>query len=483
MLRKTPAVGEIDIRKVCLVVFAAYLVAIGVFYFLAGDQLRYRDSVGNLPMPVSESGVGEITAQRVVEQTFTPQIQRLESVSVQWGSYYRTNAGTVTMELWNARDNMLLLSESYDAAAIEENGFLTLTAEEPIETVYGTPLLLRISGDSQPGQAASPLMAGSVQREGETLSVNGQAISGTLCFSVSGQDYVWTGLHYPLFAAIGAAVLFAALALIYYRVKTGQRSYVYNALIAMWKYGFLIRQLVNRDFKTKYKRSVLGAFWSFLNPLLTMLVQYVVFSTIFKSDIPHYPAYLLIGIVMFNFFNEACAMSLTSIVGNTTLITKVYMPKYIYPLTRVMSSVINLAISLIPMLLVTLVTGVHLHKSALLALYFFCCLIIFCLGLGLVLSTSMVFFRDTQFLWGVVSMMWVYATPIFYPETILPENLRFILLVNPMYHFLKYSRVCILNGISPEPRAYALCFVLAVGMLAVGALVFRKEQDRFILYL
>ena len=355
MLRKTPAVGEINIRKVCLVVFAAYLVAIGVFYFLAGDQLRYRDSVGNLPIPVSESGVGEITAQRVVEQTFTPQIQRLESVSVQWGSYYRTNAGTVTMELWNARDNMLLLSESYDAAAIEENGFLTLTAEEPIETVYGTPLLLRISGDSQPGQAASPLMAGSVQREGETLSVNGQAISGTLCFSVSGQDYVWTGLHYPLFAAIGAAVLFAALALIYYRVKTGQRSYVYNALIAMWKYGFLIRQLVNRDFKTKYKRSVLGAFWSFLNPLLTMLVQYVVFSTIFKSDIPHYPAYLLIGIVMFNFFNEACAMSLTSIVGNTTLITKVYMPKYIYPLTRVMSSVINLAISLIPMLLVTLV--------------------------------------------------------------------------------------------------------------------------------
>lgn len=483
MLRKTPAVGEINIRKVCLVVFAAYLVAIGVFYFLAGDQLRYRDSVGNLPIPVSESGVGEITAQRVVEQTFTPQIQRLESVSVQWGSYYRTNAGTVTMELWNARDNMLLLSESYDAAAIEENGFLTLTAEEPIETVYGTPLLLRISGDSQPGQAASPLMAGSVQREGETLSVNGQAISGTLCFSVSGQDYVWTGLHYPLFAAIGAAVLFAALALIYYRVKTGQRSYVYNALIAMWKYGFLIRQLVNRDFKTKYKRSVLGAFWSFLNPLLTMLVQYVVFSTIFKSDIPHYPAYLLIGIVMFNFFNEACAMSLTSIVGNTTLITKVYMPKYIYPLTRVMSSVINLAISLIPMLLVTLVTGVHLHKSALLALYFFCCLIIFCLGLGLVLSTSMVFFRDTQFLWGVVSMMWVYATPIFYPETILPENLRFILLVNPIYHFLKYSRVCILNGISPEPRAYALCFVLAVGMLVVGALVFRKEQDRFILYL
>lgn len=176
-------------------------------------------------------------------------------------------------------------------------------------------------------------------------------------------------------------------------------------------------------------------------------------------------------------------MALTSIIGNAGLITKVYMPKYIYPLTRVMSSVVNLAISLIPMLIVCVGTGVQFQGPVVLALYFLVCLMIFSLGLGLLLSASMVFFRDTQFLWGVFSMMWMYATPIFYPETILPENFRFILQINPLYHFLKNARMCILNGLSPEPVIYVQCFLMAVGMLAVGALVFRKSQDRFVLYL
>ena len=111
------------------------------------------------------------------------------------------------------------------------------------------------------------------------------------------------------------------------------------------------------------------------------------------------------------------------------------------------------------------------------------CLVIFCLGLGLLLSTSMVFFRDTQFLWGVLSMMWMYATPIFYPETILPDEFKFILTINPLYYFLKNSRICILNGISPEPFAYFQCFMIALGMLLIGALVFQKNQDKFVLYL
>ena len=137
-------------------------------------------------------------------------------------------------------------------------------------------------------------------------------------------------------------------------------------------------------------------FWSFLNPLLTMLVQYFIFSTLFKSDIPNYAAYLLTGIVCFNFFAEACNMSLFSILGNASLITKVYVPKYIYPVTRVMSSVVNLAISLIPLILVCLLTGVQFEKSALLSFYFLACLIIFSLGMSMLLSTAMVFFRDRK---------------------------------------------------------------------------------------
>ena len=214
-----------------------------------------------------------------------------------------------------------------------------------------------------------------------------------------------------------------------------------------------------------------------------MSVQYFVFSTIFKTDIPNYPVYLLIGIISFNFFSEACGMALTSILGNAALITKVYMPKYIYPLTKVISSVVNLAISLIPLVLVMVFTGVQFEKSAILSVFFLVCLIIFSLGLGMLLSAAMVFFRDTQFLWGVFSMLWMYATPIFYPETILPENFRFILEVNPLYHFLKYMRMCILEGISPEPMMYVQSLLMALAMLLVGALVFRKSQDRFVLHL
>ena len=176
-------------------------------------------------------------------------------------------------------------------------------------------------------------------------------------------------------------------------------------------------------------------------------------------------------------------MALTSILGNASLITKVYVPKYVYPLTRVMSSVINLGISLIPLVLVCVFTGVQFHRSAILAFYFWLCLILFTYGLSLLLSAAMVFFRDMQFLWNVLSMIWMYATPIFYPESILPENFRFVLAINPLYYFIQNTRLCILDGLSPEPTAYLQCMLIALGMLLVGSLVFRKSQDRFILYL
>lgn len=476
--------GNINVGKFCAIAFAAYVVLALAFFFLAGEQLHLRQSRGELTLPAAESGTVELVRGAAVEQSFTVDIQRLQSVSVQWSTYYRTNAGTVTMELWDGRDGSLLLSQDYDAAAIDEGGLTTLTAREPLEGLAGAPLLLRLSADSQPGSAVSPLMALTApERDGFALSLNGVPTAGVLCLSAQGQDYIWTGLHYwKLVAGLGA-LLALLLLYIYRRHAAGKRSYVVYALVAVKKYRFLIRQLVSRDFKTKYKRSVLGVLWSFLNPLLTMLVQYVVFSTIFKSDIPNYPAYLLIGIVTFNFFVEACGMSLGSIIGNAGLITKVYMPKYIYPLTRVMSSMINLVISLIPLLIVCIFTGVQFHKSVILAIYFLMCVVIFSLGFGLILASSMVFFRDTQFLWGVLSMIWMYLTPLFYPESIVPPELRVALYCNPLYYFIKGERLCILDGISPEPMMYVQCFLMAMAMLAVGALIFRKSQDRFVLYL
>lgn len=473
----------INIKRCFTVVLSIYVILVISFYFLAGQQLHFRPSRGNLEMTVAESGTIELVSGSVVEQTFSADIQRLEQITVQWGAYYRANAGHITIELVDPESGAVLMQGRFDAAQVHESENLTVTAQAPIENIYHVPLLIRIYADSKPGSAVTPLMSQQPAQDGQQLSFNGQPVQGTLCFTATGTDYIWIGLHYWSFALLGGILLIAALAFMAYRQHHNKHSYLFNAFVAVKKYKFLIRQLVSRDFKTKYKRSILGVFWSFLNPLLTMCVQYFVFSTIFKNDIPNFQVYLLIGIVMFNFFSEACGMSLVSILGNASLITKVYMPKYIYPLTRVMSSVINLLISLIPLILVALVTGVQFKKSAILSLYFLLCVVIFSLGLGMLLSASMVFFRDTQFLWGVLSMIWMYATPIFYPETILPEQFRFVLHLNPLYHFLTNARICILSGISPEPFAYLQCILIALAMLLVGSFVFCKTQDRFILYL
>lgn len=481
---KQKSSDNLFIKKAFAIIITVYVLAVIGFYFLAGEQLQTRDSRSNILMLPAETGTVELTEGAVVEQHFHTNVQRIESLSIQWGTYYRENHGTIIIELLNDSTGEILTKDSFDAATITEGGFTDILADAPLEQLMGQPLCLRIySLDTVSGSAPAPLMNAQSSLDEGQLIVNGEPVLGTLCFSVSGKDYIWTGIHYWQFVSIGAILLILFLLLEYHRYKNNKRSYLVNALFALKQYKFLIEQLVSRDFKTKYKRSVLGMFWSFLNPLLMMLVQYFVFSTLFRADIPFYPAYLLIGIVAYNFFAESCSLTLTSILSNAGLITKVYMPKYIYPMVRVMSSTINLGISLIPMVLVCLVIGVAFKKAAVLSLFFFICLAIFCLGLGLLLSTAMVFFRDTQFLWSVVSMMWMYATPIFYPESILPENLRFVLKINPLYYMIKSIRTCIIGGISPEPLVYFQCLLFALGMLLIGAFVFKKNQHKFVLYL
>lgn len=285
------------------------------------------------------------------------------------------------------------------------------------------------------------------------------------------------------FYAAGSFVLALFFFLVVIRVHKGRVSYIYTAVEALHKYKFLLHQLVKRDFKTKYLRSVLGVLWSFFNPLLMMLVQYIVFSTLFKNTIPHFAAYLIIGNICFSFFNESCSLTLNSIVGNAGLITKVYMPKYIYPLSRTISSLVNLAISLAPMLIVCLITGVRFTFAVFISPYFFFCLFLFSLGVGMLLSCTMVYFRDTQFLWGILVTIWMYFTPVFYSIEIIPGALRRLFELNPMYIFISSIRCCIMYGAVPLPGTFLKSAFAAGLALAVGALVFKKGQDKFILYL
>lgn len=474
---------KLNIKKLSVLLVVCYLFLAVAFYYLAGYQLHFRQSRGTLEMPAAEAGTVELVQGAVVEQTFSAEIQRLQSISIQWGTYYRANAGTVTVELYDLRDNSLLMHQTLDASTIGEGAITTMSVEEPIETVYQAPLLLRISSDSQPGSAVSPMMSATAQTDGFDLYLNGTQVQGTLCFSADGEDYIWTGLHYWEFVATFGVVIVLYLGFTYRKWKKGTPSMLINAIVAMQKYRFLIKQLVSRDFKAKYKRSILGVFWSFLNPLLTMIVQYIVFSNLFRFDIPYYPVYLLSGIIVFNYFSEACGMALTSIIGNATLITKVYVPKYIYPLTRILSSLVNLLISMIPLIIVTMLSGLHPTKAYLLIPLMLVCLAMFCLGLGMLLSAAMVFFRDIQFLWGVLTMIWMYLTPIFYPESILPEQVVWVLKINPLYYFINFLRSCVIDGVSPEPVVYVQCFLISLCVLAVGAWVFKKSQDKFVLYL
>ncbi len=259
------------------------------------------------------------------------------------------------------------------------------------------------------------------------------------------------------------------------------------------KYEFLMSQLISRDFKTKYKRSVLGIFWSFLNPLLMMMVQYVVFSTLMRMDIEHYAVYLLTGIVLFSGFNDCCNQALRAITGNASLITKVYVPKYIYPMSKVFSASINMVLSMVPLLLVATVNKVYPSWALLLLPVCLALLILFTLGMGFLLSSLMVFFHDVEFLWSVLSTIWMYATPIIYDLSIFTTSLdgkeplfpwmAKLELFNPLYHYITLIRTLVIGRTLPTAGSLVACIAFAVLMLLAGGLVFRKTQDKFVLYI
>lgn len=247
------------------------------------------------------------------------------------------------------------------------------------------------------------------------------------------------------------------------------------------KYGFLISQLVSRDFKTKYKRSIFGVLWSLLNPLLTTAVQFVVFSTIFNANTENYPIYLITGVICYGFFSTATTDALVSIIYNGNLIKKVYFPKYIFPLSKTISNTISMLISLIPMMLIGAIFGLQIKWSALLIIYYLLCLVIFSYGLGLFLSSVTVYFRDVQFLWTVILQIWSYATPIFYPAEIIPEKYFWLMRINPLYHIIGNIRTCLIAGKVPELPSSLACLGFALISFFIGKTVFKKLERNFAL--
>lgn len=245
---------------------------------------------------------------------------------------------------------------------------------------------------------------------------------------------------------------------------------------------FLVSELVKRDFKARYDRSVLGMFWCVLQPTLTMGLLYAVFSVFFKSAIPNFPLYLISGIVFYQFFVETTTTAMRSIQENAGLITKVNVPLWTYPVTRAISSLVNFLFAMIPLFAVVWLTHVPFRATMLLLLYSTVCMLLFSLGVGLVLASLAVFFHDVNFLWGFACTLFMYATPVFYPETALSGGHRWMVYFNPLYHIIHFSRAA-LNGTVPPAEEFAACALFALVSLAVGLLVFRSLKNKFALAL
>lgn len=255
-----------------------------------------------------------------------------------------------------------------------------------------------------------------------------------------------------------------------------------GALLSVVRYMNLLRELVIRDIKKKYRRSVLGILWSMLNPIMIMLIMSFVFSHLFRFDIQNFPMYLIVGQVMFNFYSEATNFAMGSIIENGALIKKTYVPKYLFTISRVMSSLVNLSLTLPAIFIIALITGNPISWHFIVCLVPILMLFFFCMGMGLFLAAVTVYFRDVYHLYGVILAALSYATPIFYPMTIIPENYRYVMYFNPLTHYLEALRACVYLDTLPSLMNIGICGLLAALMMLVGGYAFKRCQDNFILY-
>lgn len=249
------------------------------------------------------------------------------------------------------------------------------------------------------------------------------------------------------------------------------------------RYRELLRNLVIKDIKVRYKRSVLGFLWVMLNPLLMMLVLNIVFSELFKVSTPNYTAYLISGIILWNFFSQSTSTSLVSFIGNSNLIKKIYLPKSIFSLSIILSALIHFTFSLIPLFIIFLVTGTRLSPYIYLLPFILILVFMFSYGISLIISTLTVFFHDTKYIYDVLLLAWMYSTPIFYPESIIPDKFRFILQINPLYYFLDLFRSSLYTDIQSDPQKLLYGLFFSVLALSVGWLFYNRFKDKVVLYL
>ena len=246
---------------------------------------------------------------------------------------------------------------------------------------------------------------------------------------------------------------------------------------------FLFEELVKRDFKQKYKRTVLGMAWSVLSPLLSLLVMRLVFTQFFGRDIEHYTTYLFAGNLMFSYFKESTNGGMQSLMANANIITKINVPKYMFLFSKSISAVINFLLTLIVFFIFVAIDQVPFNISMIGIVYPIITLTMFNIGFGMILSAMFVFFRDTQYLYDVFTLLLMYMSAIFYNVDGYPAWIQRLFLINPVYCNIKYIRVAVLDGHLPSPAFHGLLMTYGVIAVMIGGVIYKRCNQKFLYYM
>ena len=254
---------------------------------------------------------------------------------------------------------------------------------------------------------------------------------------------------------------------------------MFNKLL---RHQFLFEELVKRDFKKKYKRTVLGMAWSVLSPLLMLLVMRLVFTQFFGRGMEHYTTYLFCGNLVFSYFSESTGQGMTSLMGNAGIFTKVNVPKYLFLFSKNVQTLINFGLTLCVFFVFCVLDGITFTWKFICLLYPICCLVLFNVGVGLILSAMFVFFRDIQYLWSVFTQLLMYMSAIFYTIDSYSYTVQCLFLLNPLYLFIRYFRKIVIEATIPTIWFHLLMLSDVIIVFGIGCWMYKKYNTRFLYY-
>lgn len=249
------------------------------------------------------------------------------------------------------------------------------------------------------------------------------------------------------------------------------------------QYGFLFEELVKRDFKKKYKRTFLGVFWSMLSPLLQLLVMNVVFRNFFGRDTPHYTIYLFTGNLIYTFFRDATTQGMSALEANSGIFSKINVPKYMFLLSKNVAATINFLLTLVIYFIFVAVDGIPFTWKFFLLLFPIALIQVFNIGMGLILSALHMFFKDVQYLYGILTMVIMYTSAIFYTVDDFTASGQQLFFLNPVYCYITYCRQIVIYSVIPDLTLHLLCLVYAALALLTGGWMYKKYNYRFLYYI